>query len=373
MKKMHKLLIIFLVVIFSFPEESHAQMYNYPSISFRDAFQWPFSQNSIWNTPIGDGAVFVDAHLMPALKKSCSIDEDIIVLTPDAPKVDIYYSDAKWNKNKSRCIPTGSKLMTVPIPNDFVVNPSTWEGTTPNAGLAVLMTDNFTIKQTQPFARCEKGGNATSAFSKVPDQNLYGDGIYGVHGGSGLSAIGGTLRVGELTRKSAPIRHVLKVNLYAAKNLYYDSINRGCCWPALRADNYAAKVYSSKRTSDIVKECRMGALLAIPPTITISSLNIETEPGLILAQAMQDFGAYVVDDTAWDVNAFIVEWGPNGRFSDEFRKSWGYNFATEPSTPWGRDVAKIFANLHVVVNNSSSSVGGGGKRRAPLAPPFKNR
>lgn len=372
---MRKYLVFYvsLFVLFVVAVHTAAQTTNYPMLKSRDALQWPFSQNSIWNMPIGDSAVYVHAKLMPA-KKSCTVDEDYIVLTPNAPKVDIYFSDAGWDRTKSRCNPSGAVFMSVPIPHDFVVSPSTWHGITPNAGLAVLMEDGKTIRQTQPFARCEAGGQATSLTKTLPDQDITkDDGIQGAHGGSGLSAIGGALRIGELMKGSGPIRHALKVNVFAAKNLYYDNETKGCRWPALRADNYAAKQYYTKRQGDIVKDCRMGALLAIPPTITLQSLQLETEPGLILARAMQDFGAYIADDTAWDVYGICAEWGPNGRFTDEFKKSWGFDFEADSSTAWGRDVAKIFEVLHVVVNNSATSIGGGGKRRAPLAPAFTKK
>ena len=123
------------------------------------------------------------------------------------------------------------------------------------------MPDGRTIKQTQPFARCTpEYGTSRCLFG---DEELYGPGYYGAHGGSGLSCIGGTLRVGELVPGAGPIRHVLKVNLYAARNLHYDDETRGYRWPAR-----------------------------------------------IRAQAFQDYGAYVVDDTAWDVYALVTEWRP---------------------------------------------------------------
>ena len=117
----------------------------------------------------------------------------------------------------------------------------------------------------------------------------------------------------------------------------------------------------------------MGALLALPPSINIEDLGLVTEPAKILAQALQDYGAYVVDDTAWDVNAFVTEWSPEGRFKDEFQKNWGFSFSTNDQTDWGKDLIKIFAQLHVVVNNTEATPGGGGNPRQPLAPPFAIR
>lgn len=346
----------------------HAKIVN----KTRDPLKWPFANNSIWNMPIGSNAVYVHARIEKA--SAITMDEDYIVLTPNAPLMNIYYSDAGWNRSKKRCEKTGDRLLyAAPIPQNFIVSPKTWDGATPNAGLAVLMPDGRTIKQNQPFAHCEEGGFATTGFV-FEDQDIYGPGIYGAHGASGLSAIGGALRVGELTPTSGPIRHVLKVNMFGRKNVYYDDETKGFRWPALAADAYASKEYYKDRKNPVVKECRMGALLALPPTIKIESLGLETEPARILAKAFQDYGAYLVDDTAYDSYAIMTEWGPDGRFADDFEKNWGFNFNQKTKdSPWGRDIVRIFTNLYVVDNNSPKTIGGGGKLRAPLAPKFNKK
>lgn len=335
----------------------------------RDPYKWPFASTSIWNMPIGSEAEYVHALLEPA--DGMTVDEDYIVMTPEEPLMRILKSEAGWSWTMSRCETTGDSLFSAPIPQSFVVSPDTWDGVTPNAGLAVLMPDKKTIRQTQPFAHCEEGGFGTSQYV-FPDQDIYGDGLYGAHGGSGLSAIGGALRVGELTPNSGPIRHALKINLCAEKNIYYDDETKGFRWPAVAADAGAAESYYTQRTYPASKECRMGALLALPAWMNLDSLNFETEPGRILARAFQDYGAYVVDATGWDVHAIITEWGPDGRVRDEFEKNWGFSMVEfSEESPWKRDVDKIFANLHVVVNNTEKTIGGGGTPRQPLAPPLE--
>ena len=154
------------------------------------------------------------------------------------------------------------------------------------------------------------------------------------------------------------------------QNIYYDEETKGCRWPAFKADGYAPGNYYTERSYPVAKECRMGALLALPATMDPDALELETQPARILAQAFQDYGAYLVDDTAWDVYAIITEWGPDGRFSEEFEKNWGFSPQQPMDTPWGRDMLKIFTNLHVVVNNAPDRIGGGGTPRAPLAPDF---
>jgi len=201
----------------------------------RNPLKWPFAQNSIWNMPIGSKAVYVHAGIEKATQAGMTIDEDYIVMTPESPLIDIYENYAGWDRNKSRCEIQGKLIFSAPIPKSFVVSPTTWDGLTPNAGLAVLMPDKKTIRQTQPFAFCDSTKGATSQYV-FSNQDIYGHGMYGAHGGSGLSAIGGTLRVGELSPTSGAIRHALKVNLFGRKNFYYDSKTKGYRWPAITAD-----------------------------------------------------------------------------------------------------------------------------------------
>ncbi len=336
----------------------------------RDPLKWPFSQTSIWNMPVGADAKYVHAKIEKAMAAGMTIDEDYIVMMPDAPLMDIARNFAGWNRDKNRCAVEGKVLFSAPVPQSWIVSPETWDGITPNAGLAVLMPDKRTIKQTQPFAHCTAGQPGTSQYM-FEDEDIYSDGIYGSHGGSGLSAIGGTLRLGELTPNSGPIRHALKVNIFGKKNIYYDAGTKGYRWPAKRADGYAANNYYKDRKSEIVKACRMGALLALPAKMKLDSMGFETTPARILAEAFKNFGAYLVDDTAWDVYAIITEWSPEGRFDEDFKKNWGFSMkASSKNTPWARDMDRIFLNLQVVDNNSATTVGGGGKTRMPLAPPF---
>ncbi|MBD0256024.1 MAG: T9SS type A sorting domain-containing protein [Cytophagales bacterium] len=336
----------------------------------RDPLRWPFAKTSIWNMPIHRDAVYVPAGIGAPVQGTL-VDEDYIVLTPNATSVPIYENNAGWDRSKDRCLVEGGALFQAPIPGNFVISRETWLGDTPNAGLAVLMPDGRTIKQTQPFARCTAGGNGTSKYV-FPDTDLYGEGIRGAHGGSGLSAIGGTLRLGELV-PGGTIRHALKVNVYAARYLAYNDTHKGYRWPAVQADGYAANVYGGP-----VEATRMGALLALPPSVDLNAMGLETEPGRIIARAMQDYGAYIVDDPYWDVTALITEFSPQGRVIDEFKSVWGMPmevYGPASTSAWSRDMARIFTSLHVVDNNGPATIGGGPttdlvNRRAPAAPDF---
>jgi hypothetical protein len=344
----------------------------YSFVENRDPLLWPFAITSIWNTPIGSNAKYVAAKLEKPEEGIITVDEDLIVMTPDAPLLEVYQNNAQWDRTKDRCVKTGKLIGKYPIPTNFEVSPKTWDGVTPNSGIAILMPDKKTIVQGQPYSYCSENGYATVLKMFDYENNLYGDGMYGAHGGSKLSAIGGTLRNHELTPTSGPIRHALKINICGAKNMYYDTETKGFRWPAISSDNYAGKKYGTLRKTPAVKECRMGALMTIPAKTNLDKFGFETVPARILAQAFQDFGAYIVDDSGWNVFAIETELSPNGRFTEEFKKNWGFDFIVyKESTPWGRDISKIYNALHVVNNNSAEKVGGGGKRRAPLAPQFK--
>lgn len=355
--------------------------------STRNMYKWPFEQKSIWNMPIGDEAEYVHAHLEPA--DGITVDEDYIVLTPSESLMKVYQNNTGWDGDGNtwnRCYHEGltNVLFEAPIPQSWIVSPDTWDGYTPNAGIAVVKEDGLTLIEGQPFAHCEEGQPAACSYILQSGHKITGDGIRGAHGGSGLSAIGGALRIHELTPSSGPIRHALKINVSAARNLYYDVTTKGYRWPADRADSYAANEgngYGRQRNAEypVVQECRMGALLALPSTIDIDALGLKTEPAKIIARALQDYGGYIVDDTGdgWNANAFITEWSPEGRFKTEFKKNWGFDFvawdesAEGKAKEWKMDINLIFANLHVVVNNTAETIGGPGFRRQPFAPPFE--
>jgi hypothetical protein len=338
---------------------------------YRDPLVQPFASTSIWNMPIGSAATYVPAQIAPVTGSTLQGDEDVIVLDPTSPSTPIYRNTADWNPAVSRCpYDAGALLYDVPLPASFVVG-DTPTSDTPNSGLAVLLADGRTIKQTQPFARCTAGAPATSDYL-FPDVDLYGEGIPGAHGGSGLSAIGGTLRMGELRPGGEPPRHVLKLELWAAKNYYNDGKQADCYrWPASGCDGYFDDSSSPLEYGGTNPALGPGSLLALPASVSIASLNLTTQPAQRLAWTLQNYGAYVVDDSAWSSVSICVENGPAGSFEAQFQSDWGFSLDTGGTTSaFARDIAVILAALNVVDDNSPSSIGGGGTPLQPLAPPL---
>lgn len=332
-------------------------------IAKRNPLKWPFAKTSIWNMPIGSGARYVPAQIPEATEYGMTVDEELIVMTPAAPATQVFTNLADWSQ-RDRCPIEGPLLFTVPIPSDFLWGDQ--RPGTPNSCFAGLLSDGKTVVQTQPFTRCTAAARATSHYV-FPNTDLFSDGIIGAHGGSRLSAIGGSLRVGELLPGSPPIRHALKVNLNARRALWNCTVRADCHrWPAPVADNGAENFYGGS-----VPALKMGALLAIPASVPIATLQLETEPARRLAWTLQNYGAYVVDDTAWDVYALNIEVGPAGDVRREFRSAWGFSLSMKSrQEPWSRDMVRLFSALHVVDNNGPQSIGGGGTPLQPLAPDF---
>jgi hypothetical protein len=340
----------------------------------RDPLLWPFTRESVWNLPLSVSAIYTPANIQRAMNYGMTVDEDIIILTPDAPLTDVWENFKDWSEEarqgQVRCVKEGRLITQLPIPANFI-RPHE-RNDTPNSSAAILLPDGDTVYQTQPLHRCEAGSYATShyVFPEVSLRNS--DGVPGAHGGSAMSSIGGAIRMGELV-KGGVIRHALKVNLWGKRN-YVCRANEpdgksGFRWPALAADSGACQGgYGGSNP-----ELQMGSLLALKPDFDIQTLR--TEPARILARAFQDYGAYIVDDAGWDVYAVITEYGPAGRVTDAFQREWGYTMTPESKTgDWARDMDDLFLALHVVTNNTPETPGGGplnGLRRAPLAPPFK--
>jgi hypothetical protein len=240
-----------------------------------------------------------------------------------------------------------------------------------NECAAFLLSDGRTIAQCQPLTRCMAGrdGTALVAFANV---DLYGDGIAGAHGGSGLSAIGGSIRIGELRPGQTGMRHALKIAVDCQSVLAPQTSYANCYrWPATAADSSWTSY--GLTNSGQYSGMKMGALLAIPASVSLSSLGLQSAPGLQLAWTLQNYGAYIVDTTGGGGGYVLcAEGGANGSMRTQFQNDWGYGLFARinDNTPWSIDYQKCMVALQLVDNNSASSIGGGGTPLQPLAPPI---
>ena len=351
--------------------------------SCRRVKKWPFLKTSIWNIPIGSNAKY---HPQPIDKKHISgihADLDIIILTPDAPKMNVYGTKYRWQSGtnkKTRCKKHNDIIhLSLPIPKNYVT--LFHKQSRPNNAAVIMRSNEHTLVQTQPFQVCE-GGYATTGLKRpsgeyineilrASDVDIYGKGRAGMHGGSGLSTLGGAIRLGELTSPNIDaMRHALKISFPGEHYLYYNhETNKGYRWPALKHDSHAEDKYNSTNP-----EAYIGCLRALKPDLNIEDLNLETLPGKKLAWTLKNYGAYQVEGVPWSKMMIAVEEGPNGSVVEEFKEKYGWDFVStdKASNPWLRDCMKIIQHLYIVENNRKSTPGGGGEPLQPLAPPFSS-
>lgn len=339
---------VFYTTVISRPTQARA--------SGRDPLQWPFASTSIWNMPIGSNAQYVAANIPQA--SYTSPDSNWFVITRSSDPVRNVYQPGAWGPG--RCTGT-SFVTTTPFPDNYIV-PDATSGSTPNNAAAILQPDGRTLVQLEPLARCAAQGSVYGYQACTSD--LYGDGICGAHFGSGLSSIGGEIRLSELQASGDnSIPHALQLEIwdnYLAQcglTLRGQTVN-GFRWPADRADAAACDSSSGNRYKGSNPSLVQGSLLAIPPSATPQSLGITTDVGRKMFYALQNYGGYIVDDTGWDDNQIGVE-----------------NTVPDSYDFWNtyhNDINILFSNLEVVDNNASNNIGGGGTLRAPMAPPFNS-
>src|SRR5881628_2079573 len=348
-------------------------LFEKPIAPSRDLRFWPFSSDSVWNLPIGASAVYVPAGIAQATSRGMTTDPDVLILDPGAPITPVYLNSDAWT-GRSRCDPQGGVLFEAPIPAGFVVDGATLTST-PNHAVAILDADGKTLIQGQPYTHCTADGPVTLWWFQK-DEQIDGTGVSGGHGGSKLSSIGGTIRLGELV-PGGVIRHAMKVSLDGQANLFFDTSTAGFRWPATVADFCAPTCYGGTNAA-----LRMGALLALPASIDVDGMGLETEPAKIFAHAFQNYGSYVVDNAGWSVYGLDVEFSPAGNVEEEFASSWGFTMTPDSKdVPWARDMDRIFGALSVVdnwdlanwqtVSASSGTQGAGhGAPRIAWAPPL---
>jgi hypothetical protein len=181
----------------------------------RDRFLWPFSDASIWNTPIGASAEYVPAGIYSTeLPTEIHNDQEFLIRATSGDPLTDWIDDS--GDFPGMCTAKGPIKAQLPLPRDLVT-----DCVANNNGAGVLLPDNRTLVQLQPFYRPEAGGPFiawyhTGAPQPFPwEVDVLGDGALGAHGGSGLSSFGGSIRLGELNASSGPIKHALKLELWA--------------------------------------------------------------------------------------------------------------------------------------------------------------
>ena len=289
----------------------------------RIAADWPFAATSPWNIGVGDGATFetatgtrtaslistsysawvnADQYSHPIFKAS---ESDPMATVSRAGYANVYYRIPNTAK------PSGGNDMHM-----HVVEPN-----------GRYIHESWKMQGTNPLW--------TTGYHVLTDMWGPGVGQGGVRAYGG-SAIGGLIRKWEIDK--GEVRHAIAIAITGTQ------LKSGYVWPATSQDGNASTSYSG--------QVPMGSFAAIPKSVDITTLGLSRE-GRILAKAMQDYGAYVVDRSS----CFCL-------FADPSMAG------TTSLSNMRADVAKIRAQLRVVANNGPTNVNGGGGRWVAPAPAF---
>jgi len=330
-----------------------------PSNGPRSPYIWPFSWDSIWNMPIASTATYAAAGIKSTASYEDSGAADYDSINPAFPVVTL--QDARL---------ASGDIGAVSVHGD----PAMAADGGLNTCSAFLGTDNTSVYQGQT-TELTAGGNPS--FGGALDDaslpvNIEGAGTAGCHGGSGLSGLGGTLTLADLTQ-SGPITHALKVALDGYTN--YSGANGGFRWPAVNADVGYNDSSSGNYYGGSSPNVQEGSLLALPRSISPSSFGNSTVARL--AQAMQDYGVYTVDTTAtgtYSYSTLIVNYNASSQFvSDLCGEVASCGSVSSNKDIFSSQLDALLQDLEVVTNNTASTPGGGAigtSRCAPYAPEF---
>jgi hypothetical protein len=295
----------------------------------RDLYQRPFAWDSVWNLPLAQSATLAHA----------SINAQTTYLDPEDISIDPRFPVKTLN----------AAGQSIPV---HVAPGLSGDGSWNHCATFLQDTsDRKTIVQGQPLA-LQAGGDPTYRYAWSA-QSLVGSGISGCHGGSGLSGLGGDIRRGELPGDQ-PIQHALKVLLDCINSC--SPASPGYQWPAMTADSGYNVPGTENYYNGSDPRIHPGTLLALPRDADLTYIS---EPDVRkVAQALQTYGAYVVDNSAWPgLEGLNVEWSAVSEFPH----------ARSNST------VQLFRQLSIVTNSSPTTPGGGplgSPRMAACAPPF---
>ena len=121
---------------------------------------------------------------------------------------------------------------------------------------SVLLDDHRTVWQDLPLTHCI-GGNWTCSGTDSTRGDLYAGGQIGAHGGTGMSGLGGSLRLGELVKGGAPIRHALAVAPNCPVNCMACPETPGAAqfrWPAITVRGALCRQRAAARTGCVYAE-----------------------------------------------------------------------------------------------------------------------
>ena len=233
---------------------------------------------------------------------------------------------------------------------------------------AVLLrsADPFTVWQGQPLSLAANGNpswpwTVPTSATEALDLREGGQRTHlGSHGGSGLSTVGGSIRVGDLSGDDM-IHHPLQLGINGLH--FLSASNGGYRWPAVTADTGFDVDGHGNEYGGSLDHMLMGVLLALPADYDLSAI---TEPRAHkICWTLRHYGAYVVDvtDRSWSVFQFSAD---NRIRTWSADAEWPMDSAHTDCIAFHQQLHGAILDLEAITNNGpGQSAAGGG---APIAP-----
>lgn len=306
-----------------------------------DLFYNPFSADSAFHRPIGSGAIYAadDApetllwlqHDGMKFNYEHPYGSPFAAVDRDDPVVEVRFSPSQIRRDD------GSLPVRIRIPRErFPVNPET-VGFYPDGAVAIFDRESGLVHEFYNYRYNEGSPLATIHRSFPIDSPGHGADAgrrVGVTA-TGISVVAGALQPWKLETPGHQIGHALQLVLPRKPRHHQPMlISKDVQWPATTGDG------SATDPKDNLGLIPYGALMAIPPVDRggpdLEAMDL-SEPGLRLAEALRDYGAYVIDGGQMPIIR------TTGNFSsDLFEKIHFRN---------SRDLAKIYQAMRLVRNS----------------------
>ncbi len=317
----------------------------------RDPFLWPFSTRSPWNHPIGSDAEYGSPD--DPVTEGLRADHEGVVFNVQSWTIAVYRAEGPERGIYVR--DEGERVASVSVPDGAIPAPPLLPGDCmaeqeghltdrfADAHLNLVTDYGTVVELYAALRRCD--GNLEVRYEPW-QHDLRGSGIgerAGMHAGSrayGGSSFGGLVRKWEL--EAGRIRHALAAALPAAQ------FRSGYVWPATSQDGPHEEAYHGN--------VPMGTLAALPPDFDLDSIDYSSPYGRVFAEALRDYGVYLVDSAGSGGMTFYGE--------PEIEELPGWDEISH-------DLRELVLHLVPILNNGPDHIGGGGRPLAPIAPPLR--
>lgn len=182
--------------------------------------------------------------------------------------------------------------------------------------MAVFQPNGWVLEMIAPIKLAD--GDYVTLFAGYTNPTQRGTGTAGGRRASMLPNYAGLIRKGELA--SGSVNHALALGVGP------DALAKSFVSPATAFD---------RNPTDYTGSLPMGTKLAIPPSVNITTLGLQTSTGRILARTMQVYGGHLVDRTGPRYFLILSEWD-----ASDVPASW--------SGPLDADLRVILSKLQVV-------------------------